>query len=435
MSSLLLSLLISGRDLLCSLSTVNNGKCLKLSILSLLIFLFIIFIGNVYLLKRNRRCLIFINGVCLYVNTLGSNHSHTGLIVGKEKHNLPGSFRIGKRSGALCICRLSGSSCGSCLNGRFIFSLCGSSYGSCLNGRFIFSLCGSSYGSCLNGRFIFSLCGSSCGSCLNGCFIFSLCGNSYGCLCLGRRCVFCLRSISLCSLDHDCGSLSILITLSRLECLKSLFFCRCICKKGCSLLDTRINRLNIYRSRCTVCSRGTGIVACGSIFHLNGLGCSVGRLILSSLSPTSLSLVISKKRVSLCDAGIYPRIFFYGSGRTLIRRIIFGHRLRLSKICKLLLCTDDSILFIVSGNVRHSSSIKACAEGDACTTHLCELIKLIHFAGLLLTRFCIGKGRRIALLVLLILLVFLALRRRSIGCIYRNGSSSRRNSKGHSDRI
>ena len=383
MSNLLLRLLISRCNLLSSLSTVNNSKCLKLSVLSLLIILFIVTIGNVYLLKRNRRCLILVNRVCFYVNVIGSNHTHTGLVLRKEKHNLFRSFRIGKRSGALCICRLSGSS----------------------------------YRSCLCGCFIFSLRGSSCGSCS-----------------LGRRYVFSLRNISLCSLDHDCGSLAVLITLSRLKCLKSQFFFRSSRKKCRCLLDTGIYGLFFYGSGSVVLGSSACIIASGSFFHVNRLGCSVGRLFLSSLSSLSLRLVIRKKRVSLCDAGIYPRILFRRSRRALIRRIIFGHGLGLSKICELLLCTDDSILFIVSGNVRHGSSIKACAEGDACTTHLCELIKLIHFAGLLLTRFCIGKGRRIALLVLLILLVFLALRRRSIGCIYRNGSS-RRNSKGHSDRI
>ena len=275
------------------------------------------------------------------------------------------------------------------------------------------------------------MCGNSRGSCLCGRFIFSLCGNSRGSCCLGRRCVFCLRSVSLCSLDHDCGSLAVLIAFSRLECLESLLFCCCSLKKCCRFLDTGIYGLCAYGNRGVVCS----VIAYGSLCNVNRLGRGVGRLILSRLSSLSLRSVVGKKRISLCDAGIYPRILFYGSGRALIRRIIFGHGLGLSKICELLLCTDDSILFIVSGNVRSGSSIITGAEGDTCFTHLRKLIKLIHIASLLLIRFYNGKGHCTTLLVLLILLFLFAPRRGNAGCIYSYGSRSCGNGKGHSNGI
>ena len=357
MSDVLLGLLVARCKLSCSLCAVNNGKRLKLGVLILLILLFVVCIGrNVYLLHRNRRYLILINRVCLYVNAIGSKNAHAGLILGKEKHNLLRSLRVGKRSGALYVCRLSGR----CILSHGRSSLCGS----CIFSRSRSSLCGSC---------IFSLSRSS----LSGRCIFGLSGSYRGSGILGGRCIFCTGRVCLCSLDHDCGSLAtvLVIALSSLKGLESkLFLSRSLKKRG-SLLDTGIDRLCVYGcrrgsgSRCgSALSRGAaGIVARGSLRYVNRLGGRGCGLITSSLSSPSFRLIVSEQNVSLRNTGIYPRVLLCRSGlcsaRTgiLVKRGVFGHGLRLSKIRELLICAHDCVFFIVSGNVRSGSGIIACA--------------------------------------------------------------------------
>ena len=83
--------------------------------------------------------------------------------------------------------------------------------------------------------------------CTCGCFLF---GKGLGSGCIVNRCygscnghVICSGSICCCSLDHDCGSLTLIITLCCLESLKSRLLFLSSRKESRCLLDAGINGL------------------------------------------------------------------------------------------------------------------------------------------------------------------------------------------------